>query len=267
MCLRKGVHHSKQEVNKINNNKTPLFLILLETVLFIPYYQLADNNPVRKIKINKEAQKDSLHQIANILTINSSYVNTFSSSYIKAKDHLTGFWTKVLVSGLIGTVLIALTAGFAAPFIASAFAGAGLSGAAAISAGLAALGGGAIAAGGFGMAGGIAAVVGGGAILGGVGGGVAGALLSSSPDFTLSQAAKLEVVMKEIILGSQKDILMAQDILNRQQEAIQVLEKDLQNFKLKEDENKDKIKNLTISISHLRKALEHNMEFIKLEQK
>lgn len=258
---------SKKEVNKVLNNKTPLFLILLETVLFIPYYQLGDKSSEKKIKINKKVKKDSLCQIASILTINTSYIDTFESSYVKAKDHLTGFWTKVLVSGLIGTVLIALTAGFAAPFIASAFAGAGLSGAAAISAGLAVLGGGAIAAGGLGMAGGIAVVVGGGAILGGVGGGVAGALLTSSPDFALTQAAKLEVVMKEVILGSQKDILMAQHILNRQQEAIQVLEKSLQNFKLKEDENKEKIKNLTLSISHLRKALKHNMEFIKLEQK
>lgn len=256
----------KKEVSIVNNNKTPLFLILLELVLFVPYYQLDESDSAKKMTIDKEVQNRSLKAIANMLTINPSYIDTFLTSYTKAKDNLTGFWTKVLISGLVGTVLIALTAGFAAPFIATAFAGAGLSGAAAISAGLAALGGGAVAAGGLGMAGGIAVVVGGGAVLGGVGGGVAGALLSSSPDFALSQAAKLEVVMKEIILGSQKDILMAQSILNRQQEAIQSLEKDLQKFKLKEDDNKEKIKNLTISISHLKKALEHNTEFIKLEK-
>jgi hypothetical protein len=258
---------AKRVVAKVNNNKTSLFLILLETVLFTPYYPLDNDDSNKKLKIDKGTKKDSLHEVATILTIDSSYVEIFSSSYSEAQKRLTGFWTKVLVTGLIGTVVMALTAGFAAPFIASAFAGAGLSGAAAISAGLAALGGGAIAVGGLGMAGGIAVVVGGGAVLGGVGGGVAGALLSSSPDFALSQAAKLEVVMKEIILGGQKDILMAQHILNRQQEAIQSLEKDLQNFKLREDENKEKIKILSISISHLKKALEHNTEFIKNEQK
>ena len=56
---------------------------------------------------------------------------------------------------LAGAVLIAITGGLAAPLIGGAIGAAmGLSGAAAVSAGLAFLGGGAIAAGGLGMAGG-----------------------------------------------------------------------------------------------------------------
>ena len=255
---------SKKVRDDLTGKNTALYLILLESVLFTPYYKLEKHEKDSKLKINATTQNNSLHEIASLLQIGKRYVELFASSYNSAKNSLTGFWTKVLLGGLLGSVLIALTAGFAAPFIASAFAGAGLSGAAAISAGLAALGGGAIAVGGLGMAGGIAVIVGGGAILGGVSGGVAGALLSSSPDFALSQAAKLEVVMKEIILGSQKDVVMAQNVLFRQQEAIQSLEKELQQMKLKDDDNKVKIKNLTSSISYLKTALEHNTEFIKV---
>ncbi len=255
---------SRKVRDNLNGNKTALYLILLETVLFTPYYKLEKHEKDSKLKINTKTQNISLCKIASLLDIDKKYVEIFSSSYNNSKNKLTGFWTKVLITGLLGSVLIALTAGFAAPFIASAFAGAGLSGAAAVSAGLAALGGGAIAAGGLGMAGGIAVVVGGGAILGGVSGGVAGALLSSSPDFALSQAAKLEVVMKEIILGSQKDVVMAQNVLARQQETIQSLEKELQQMKLDAAANKVKMKNLSSSISYLKTALEHNTEFVKV---
>lgn len=81
-----------------------------------------------------------------------------------------------------------------------------MSGAAAISAGLAALGGGAVAAGGFGMAGGIAVLVGGGSLLGATAGTAVGASIASlGSNAVLSEAAKLQVVLKEIVLAIQKD--------------------------------------------------------------
>lgn len=257
--------------SELKNFQIPLYLILLESVLFIPYFAFNDasenlNKKYTRLKLDEEIQNQTLRHIASKLNISTEYIQIFQKSYKEAQNRLTGFWKKVLFGGLIGTVLIALSAGFAAPFIGSIFAVSGLSGAAAISAGLAALGGGAIAAGGFGMAGGIAVIVGGGAILGAASGSTAGALMATSPDFTLSQAAKLEVVMQEIVLGAQKDTRFAQEIIKKQRQAIQNTEKELDNLKMQSHADKKKIENLSKSIEYLKKALQQNIEFVKVEK-
>ncbi|WP_280442809.1 hypothetical protein [Nocardia brasiliensis] len=70
-------------------------------------------------------------------------------------------WGRVAVAGAVGLGVGVATAGWAAPLIGTAIGtAAGLSGAAATSAGLATLGGGSLAAGGFGVAGGTALVTG-----------------------------------------------------------------------------------------------------------
>ena len=120
--------------------------------------------------------------------------------------------------------MIAITAGFAAPAIATLFVTEGLAGAAAIASGLAALGGGSLAAGGLGMGAGIAVIVGGGTVLGGSIGAGTASILAISPDFAISQAAKLEVVMREILLVSKKDIRIAQEFIREQRQAINALE-------------------------------------------
>lgn len=267
---------SEHDLNILSNNvqkelrnlKTPLYLILLESVLFTPYYPLEKvsddlGKKYGKLKIDGDTKKNFLTKIANKFNISKEYIDTFQTAYKDAQRSLTGFWKKILLGGLIGTALMALTAGLAAPYIAATFAATGLSGAAAISAGLAALGGGAIAAGGLGMAGGIAVIVGGGALLGVSAGSTVGAMMASSPDFTLSQAAKLEVVMKEIILGAQKDVRLAQEIINQQRQSIQNAESELDKLKMKINTDKKRMDNLEKSIKYLKKALEQNMEFIK----
>lgn len=253
---------------ELKNLKTPLYLILLECVIFVPYYKLETvpnylTEKYSKLKLHSDTPKSSLPKITNKLNISKVYIDTFQDAYKSAQRNLTGFWKKIFLGGLIGTALMALTAGFAAPFIATAFAGAGLSGAAAISAGLAALGGGAIAVGGLGMAGGIAVIVGGGALLGVTTGSTVGVMMAASPNFTLLQAAKLQVVMKEIILGAQKDVRFAQEIINQQRQSIQNAEKELDKLKMKVNADKKRMDNLEKSIMYLKKALEQNMEFIK----
>jgi hypothetical protein len=200
-----------------------------------------------------------LEEFRESLGIEKGMIFRFRDSYDNALKGITGFWSKLLFGGAVGAVVIAVTAGFAAPAIGALFAGAGLSGAAATAAGLAALGGGAIAAGGLGMAGGIAVVVGGGAILGvGAGAGI-GTLLSASPDFALSEAAKLEVVMKEIVLNTQKDIRFAQELIKEQRNAIKSLEDELFDLKMAQNRNEDKVSNLEKAIDYLKKAMERNM--------
>ncbi|MDM3858143.1 MAG: hypothetical protein PT120_25445 [Aphanizomenon gracile PMC649.10] len=89
------------------------------------------------------------------------------------------------------------------------------------------------------MAGGFAVIVGGGAILGAGAGVGVGALFAQSPDSALTQAAKLEVVMKEIVL-IQKDIRLAQEVIKEQRQAIRSLEDERHDLILNKEQNKQK---------------------------
>ncbi len=115
-------------------------------------------------------------------------------------------WGRVAVASAAGLALGAATMGAAAPLIGAAVGGTlGLSGAAATSAGLATMGGGSIAAGGFGMAGGTALLTGLGAI-GGASAGVAGSRFTGwSASRIVTEAVKLDVVTRLVILDAEGD--------------------------------------------------------------
>lgn len=248
------------EMSKSLKINTPLYLILMETTFFTPYYQL--NEKAKKLykglKISKKEKLNELYLFAKSLNIEEELVDKYNSALKKSLQGLTKMWQKLLTGGLIGGIVIAVTAGFAAPIIGPLFAAEGLFGAAAISAGLAALGGGAIAAGGLGIAGGIAVIVGGGAILGAGAGAGVGSLLKASPDFALTQAAKLEVVMKEITLNIQKDIRIAQELIKEQRLAVNKYENELLELKKDREKNKEQIKNLAKSIKYLKLSIDRN---------
>ena len=107
------------------------------------------------------------------------------------------------------------------------------------------------------MAGGMAVIVAGGSILGASAGVGVGALFSQSPDTALIQAAKLEVVMREIVV-IQKDIRKAQEILKEQRLAIRSIEDQLDELLLNQQKNHKEIENLKRAIEYLKKALERN---------
>jgi septal ring factor EnvC (AmiA/AmiB activator) len=111
------------------------------------------------------------------------------------------------------------------------------------------------------MAGGFAVIVGGGAILGAGAGVGVGALFAQSPDAALTQAAKLEVVMKEIVL-IQKDIRLAQEIIKEQRQAIRSLEDERDDLILNKEQNKQKIENLEKAIEYLKNALHRNQDLL-----
>ncbi|GAB1544818.1 hypothetical protein NUACC21_74940 [Scytonema sp. NUACC21] len=209
-------------------NQLTLYLIILEVILFKPYYTLgnASDEQFKNLKITDEEKLTSkLKVLARTLDISPDIVTRFKSNYNEAVNGIKGGLNPWLV-GVFGAIVLAVAAAFFTPAIAALLApilAPGLSGAAAVSAVLAALGGGAIAAGGLGMAGGFAVIVAGGAILGAGAGAGVGALFAQSPDSALTQAAKLEVVMKEIV-HIQKDIRLAQEIIKEQRQAIRSLE-------------------------------------------
>ena len=247
---------AKNIMDKANSPITK-YLILLELVTFIPYYSFKPEHKekYKGLKLNKDENTKRLKILAKYLDLSSDDVDKFIKCYEKALKEIKGNGWGFM---LWGALIVAILAAAAMPMIAPYFAVAGLKGAAAYTAGLAALGGGAIAAGGFGMAGGMAVIVGGGAILGGAVGNGIGAILASSPDFALTQAAKLEVIFKEVILLTQKDVRIGQEILKKQRASIMELENQLSIMKLKAESRKDEIESMKKAIKYLREALERN---------
>ncbi len=271
----------KKLLDQILNEETAVtikawrYLILLECTLFTPYYPLEQpkaidkENFIDKIKklfdglsLNKESQKSRLIKIAELLNIDSKYIDIFIKRHQEALRSLSGFWKKVLLTGGTGMlVAIAITLCFINP-IAAFFAAPGLFGAAAFNAGMAALGGGAIAAGGFGIAGGMAVLIGGALVFGGCAGGGIGALAASNPQIVMTELAKMEVVLKEIILGIQHDTKMMQEIVMKLNDNLNDMRKDVARLNIENEENKEKIKNLEESIEYLKKAID---EFQKMK--
>ncbi|MEC0300603.1 hypothetical protein [Peribacillus frigoritolerans] len=247
----------KNEVEKCEEVKIPLYLILLESSLFVPYFQLEgwQSKFFEKVTIDDKISAYNLKRIANLLEIDEEFIERYKKSFKKSVRSASKFFSKMLIGASLGAVLIAITAGIALPFVAAAVAPAGLFGAAAINAGLAALGGGAVAAGGLGMAGGITVVVGGGSIFGALSGMAMGAMLGNSAELALREGAKLEVIMREIILYAQRDVRFAQEMINGQHEVIKKLEGELAELKFNEEENKKQIKNLSKAIEYLRNIL------------
>ncbi|BAY20732.1 hypothetical protein NIES2100_04750 [Calothrix sp. NIES-2100] len=261
----------KKLVTPIKNdkgNKLTLYLILLEVILFKPYYLLGNTSDeqFKNLKITDEEKLTiKMKVFARTLDIDSEIVTRFKSNYNEAVNGIKGGFNPWLV-GVLGAIVLAVAAAFFTPAIAALLApilAPGLSGAAAVSAVLAALGGGAIAAGGLGMAGGFAVIVAGGAILGAGAGAGVGALFAQSPDTALTQAAKLEVVMKEIV-HIQKDIRLAQEIIKEQRQAIRSLEDERDDLILNKEKenNKQKIENLEKALEYLKNALKRNQDLL-----
>lgn len=267
-----------------NNPKEVWFrLVLLETMLFEPYYALS----LEKNKKGEEKPSKKYSMLQNIaIGYKESEADKFLDSFFGTKyyykagyiQRLRKCYKKVIrelnevlksalkcvaVAAAI-TIATVMTAGAFAPTIAVALVGsnfAGLSGAALTSACLAYLGGGAIAVGGLGMAGGTMAIVGGGAILGlGVGavsGGAVGFAGIMGKDTTILQSAKLLVSVREIFLNDEHDIDYSNTIYEQYVDNIRKIETGLVDLKLKADiASKDEKKKLLLEIKNAEESVE-----------
>lgn len=256
-----------------SETKTWFHLIILETVTFKAYTPLGDkeyDNAYGRLHYHSQ-----IEYIKNFITLtdfgNPEIAEKYLKMYEKTKDKAIGKTQKIIInvmSVLLISALTAATAGALAGPIAVFLAGghfAGLHGAALVSACLAYLGGGAIAVGGAGMAGGAMAICGGGALLGMAAGGaaVAGkeALFCNSPELALTLAAKLDVVLREIILNEQKDTKFAQEVLNNYKENIVALSAQIASLELEDAKNKIQIKNLKKSVEYMEKIFKDMNRF------
>ena len=283
-----------QKVEENEPNNTWFRLVLLEAMLFEPYYPLS----LEKDKKGNDIPSRKYKELQNIISgykkgvgdsyldlifsgdyYTKGYINRLRKCYDKVlrelNEVLKTVLTSVTVTAVIAIVATA-TAGVFAPAIAVALVGsnfAGLSGAALTSACLAYLGGGAIAIGGLGMVGGTAAIVGGGAILGlGVGAGVGGAVGAADlmgKKNTIMQSAKLLVSIREIFLNDEHDVEYSNSIYEKYVQNITDIEKGLVELRLKADvasgrekkELKDKIKKTEESIEAMKIARKSLLKF------
>jgi len=257
-------------------------LVLLEAMLFEPYYPLS----LEKDKKGNDVPSKKYNDLQNIINgykkengdkyldsvfpgayYKNGYIKRLRKCYDKVmwelNEVLKNTLTAVGVAAVIAVAAIA-TAGAFAPTIAVALVGsnfAGLGGAALTSACLAYLGGGAIAAGGAGMAGGLVAIVGGGAVLGlGAGaavGGMVGTLGLVGKKNTIIQSAKLLVAVREIFLNDEHDISYSNSIYEQYVQNITDVEKSLVELRLKADvANEEERKKVQEEIKNTEKTIE-----------
>jgi uncharacterized coiled-coil protein SlyX len=235
--------------------------------VFTPYTAL-DSEDNKDFKEYKYDSKKSYQRLKEFFVkqgiLSDEKIERLHKTYSKSINQITGKGKKIALSILSVVAIAALAAAGAAVFagpIAVALFGeqfVGLSGAALTAACLAMAGGGAIAAGGAGVAGGIAVIAGGGVLLGLAGGGTTAGIvfkmIASTPEYTLTQAAKLETILKEVILNAQQDVVSAQKIISRLQKQIDELNKKLTELETANENNKKEIKNIKTSIEYLKKS-------------
>ena len=266
-----------------NSPELPWFrLVLLEAMLFEPYYPLSTEIDKKGNEVPSTKYKE-LHlplvgysksdgdKFLDGFFNESFYEKGYIARLRKCHDKVIRELNEVLKNAIksisitaVVTIAVVATAGAFAGPIAVALVGsnfAGLSGAALTSACLAYLGGGAIAAGGLGMAGGTMAIVGGGAVLGlGVGAGIGGAVGAAGvlgKKDTILQSAKLMVSVREIFLNDEHDIEYSNTVYEQYVQNITDIEKGLVELRLKADvADKDEKKQLKKQIKNTEEAVQ-----------
>ena len=271
-----------QKYLETNSNEMAQYLIVLEDMLFEPYYAIFEDDNVKKLQKLKNKSKYLLEKYTQLQDlISKKEVEKIKKAYKKSFSKIAGS-NKGMIVGAIGTAVVmiassALAYAFA-PVIAVALVGSGateLTGAALISHCLAVLGGGSLAAGGFGMAGGTAVITGGGALLGMVSGtGMSAATtvyVLSKEGYVLNECSRLltycKVVLKER-LHDEKSIIDIYTKLESQidtiKNSITEFESNLQSEDKKEQKaNKDKIKVAKKSLKYLENCLSELQKLVK----
>lgn len=259
------IHKQIAEEKSKTDNLTWYYLVIFEAVLFHAYSPIDKN--IKEYKSLK--YKDQIDDIKEMVIaeglIDVSFIDDIKDAYDKAVKSISGNNKKAfaIVPAIAMTVAVAaLCSVFAGPIavmlVGSNFAG--LSGAALTSASLAMLGGGALAAGGAGMAGGTIVIVGGGALLGFATGGtasVAGITLLSSPEYAVSECAKIEVVILEILNKVQNDKDAAFLALKRFEDSIVALSEYMNDLNPKIKKEKTEIQKLKKSILYMKNTVEY----------
>lgn len=258
----------KADLERFRENKlffTKSRIMILELISFIPYTSFPDSTQAQKdrwkgLKINQSNWESEICDLGTRLGLGAEKTLHYKKCLKSAFDNIysaSGNKQKSLMLALGGAVAIAVTGGFAATAIAPIFAASGLSGAAAVSSGLATLGFGSLATGGLGMAGGFSFIVGGGAALGGLSG-LGLASLIQNPDLVISECAKIQVISINIFIKEQGRIDKAKEIVNSLKQRIREFEDQADT-----EVSQEKVKNLQKLIKYYQKTKDNILQYIK----
>ena len=214
-------------------------------------------------KLREEPRELFLEQVAVLLGGDTTQVDVTEIDKILYRREPRD-WLRILLPILGGVGIGVVTAGFAAPVIGGAIgAWMGLSGAAAVNAGLAALGGGSLAAGGLGMAGGTALIGGVGATMGGGAGLGAARKVISDHEFPANavkiEARKLEALVARLRVHGQSSQAKAQQVVNQLRKQVEELNTDLARERRKGKAQAKRIRELEKKVEILTHAL-HRMK-------
>lgn len=217
-----------------------------------------------ELKVSQKDQKAALERVCDAIGLPQERVRQVFESIAEARAvHRRIGWEKVAAATVIGAIVLATGGYAAAPLIAAKLgAAAGLSGAAAVSHGLALLGGGSLAVGGSGVAGGMALIAGCGGAVGGLGMGGATALWNAGYAAALGELVKLQVTYKEILLRSQLREMRAADVVDSLLQQREELEKRLAEEKSLNDDKAARIKEL----ERIKKGYEDTIRWLKAQQ-
>ena len=266
LLSKEELKESFLEAVKASPNQTWYYIVILECLTFVPYTPLGeDNDKDYKHCCHDDKKCDTMvkDMFAQQGVLSAETIERLNKTYVRCLNKTSGKTGKIAVGAVAVIATAALAAAVAAitagPVAVGLFGAqfAGLHGAALTSTCLALAGGGAVAIGGHGMAGGILAIAGGGALLGLAGGGAAAGaagLMMSSPDYTLTQAAKLETILKEVIVIAQQDVATAQKIIAEYKEQIYALSKKVAELELEDEKNKKEIKAIKTCIKYMKKS-------------
>lgn len=266
-----------------NTSTSWYYVLMMEMSLFVPYFKLPgeDELVTKGLKLETDFNKDVIKWQKKYLP--EDFFEQVLKSYSSSLCQLKNTTTKMLIAVGTSACVAICTGGLAgvfAPSIAVALVGgsfSSLSGAALTSASLAYIGGGALAAGGAGMAGGTALITGGGVLLGAMGSGMASfssALLSSTPELTLRECAKLMTSVKVIVIGRNKMFTLAETICKSIQEKadltrkqIAAVEQKTYTDKKEEKESKKIAKDMKESLKYLERANKSLKAYIEKKKK
>ena len=250
--------------NKLSQEKRSI--ILFESFLFSPYYNI-EAEEVRDINIKPDRKllEKGVFEVSMKLNCNYHILVEAKAVYDKALKEIppSKYW-KVVTVAVTSAILLAVTAGYAAPLIGHLIGSAliGFHGAAATTAGLALLGGGALAAGGFGMAGGTLLIIGGGAALGIGTGYTMVNLFEKSPDLTLRELAKLEAVLKVLLRHLDNSKVLIANAISFQRYQLEGLISRFDNLRLgNEPISGDNLKQIQQSITLFERAIERLKDY------
>lgn len=188
-----------------------IVLASIEVLTARPYAEHGEE--AAQIELDDAARRRAMRPVCGLLGNADCIEDTCAQALKAAEESHSTFWKKALVIG--GGGVLALLAGvFAGPLI-GGLVGTwvlGLSGAAAVSAGLALLGGGALAAGGFGMVGGTVVIAG---AFGAAGAGGASAFLADDGEIGAKLAAiKSQAAFEALLALDLLDHVLAQDFID-----------------------------------------------------